>query len=156
MKRFVNVFVMLMVAVMLVACGGASKIIQTAPCEISVTEPVAVIPPAATLVKIVEPVMFDWDSFVIRADQEATINRVVELMAKYPDVDLILDGFASVEGPESHNIPLSQNRADAVEAALVERGVSSDRIKSVVGQGETEQFGSELSPNRRVMVLSIE
>lgn len=156
MKKMINVFAVLCVVLMFVSCAGNNaKIVQSAPCAvISLADPV--IPAEAVLVKIVEPVMFDWDSFIVREDQSETLDKVAKLMKENQDIILVLEGFASVEGPEDYNLNLSQNRADAVETALVERGVSSERIQSVTGKGETTQFGEELSPNRRVMVLSIQ
>jgi outer membrane protein OmpA-like peptidoglycan-associated protein len=152
MKKMFNVFAVLCVALMFFACAGNNaKIVQTAPC-ISIAEPVVI--PDAPVIKIIEPVMFDWDSDVIRDDQNPTIDRVADIMKEHTDIVLVLEGFASVEGPEDYNLDLSKRRAESVKSALVDLGVSADRI-TTNGLGETEQFGSELPPNRRVMVLSV-
>ena len=77
-------------------------------------------------------------------------------MAEYPDTALILDGYASEEGASDYNLDLSQDRADSVKAALIEKGVDADRIVNAVGQGEATVFGDLLKLNRRVMVLSVD
>lgn len=152
MKKIFNVFVVLCVALMFVSCAGNNaKIVQSAPCEVSIADPVI---PDAPVIKIIEPVMFDWDSDVIRDDQTPTVVKVADIMKEHTDIVLVLEGFASVEGPEDYNLDLSKRRAESVKSALIDLGVSADRI-TTNGLGETEQFGSELSPNRRVMVLSV-
>jgi outer membrane protein OmpA-like peptidoglycan-associated protein len=167
MKRMINVVAVLAMVVALAGCGismdtikyanGTKKQVQVEECvvEVLAPEPV-VIPPKVTKINILEPVMFDWDKSVIRADQEIVIDKVAALMKEYPDTMLALKGHASVEGTDKYNLALSQRRADAVKAALVAEGVASDRIVSAMGEGETSVFGDILKSNRRVMVLSVE
>ena len=50
------------------------------------------------------------------------------------------DGYASVEptSNEDYQVELSQRRADAVKAYLVNRGV---RVDSAVGHGSNDEYG---------------
>lgn len=165
MKKVIG---LLMVVFMFAGCGvsfdtvrflNTSKEIQTEECVVSIMEEPAVIAPVIAEVKkirIMEPVLFDFDEAVIRADQWPVLNRVASLMDEYEDLDIILEGYASKEGPVIYNLNLSEDRANAVEAALIDLGVEKDRIKNVVGKGATEQFSQELEPNRRVMILTID
>lgn len=72
---------------------------------------------------------------------------------------LRIDGFASVEGQELHNCPLSCDRAMAVAAELNapsngDPGVPSTHIE-IFAQGETSIFSaSTLAPNRRVVITT--
>ena len=76
-------------------------------------------------------------------------------------------GIASIEiaghtdavGPEDYNQRLSEQRAEAVKAYLVERGVAADRI-SVVGYGELQPRSTNDTVegrrlNRRVEIRAI-
>jgi outer membrane protein OmpA-like peptidoglycan-associated protein len=153
MKKIFSVFAVICIALMFVGCGGM-KTTETPLCpEVNVAK--AEVIPDSPVIKVSEPVMFDFDSDVIRDDQYATINNVAKIMSDNNDIILMLEGHASVEGPESYNLDLSQRRADSVKSVLVDLGVSSERI-STNGMGETDAFGEELSTNRRVMVLSIQ
>lgn len=166
MKKVISVVAVLAMAFMFGACSmsmdtikyanGTSKLVITEPCEVPTVEEVAPVIVKATKVKILEPVMFDWDKSDIRADQEPVINKVADLMIEYPDTALILDGYASEEGATDYNLALSQDRADAVKSALIMKGVDGSRIVNAVGQGEATIFGDLLKLNRRVMVLSVE
>jgi outer membrane protein OmpA-like peptidoglycan-associated protein len=164
MKKIINVVIAVCFIVSLGACSmswdtvkyakDTKKIAEVGECFVSLDEPV--IPEKATKIRILEPVMFDWDDATIRPDQEEVIEKVAALMAEYPDTIIVLEGSASVEGTEDYNYELSQARADSVLAALVAEGVESSRIINAMGMGETDAFGDEFPPNRRVMVLSID
>ncbi len=159
MKNLIAVLMCVALAAM-VGCstmdevGYGNKLVWTDLIEVPVDE--IVIPEKVHTVKIKEAVMFDFDKSVIRDDQTFKIDKVAEAMAKYPDTVLIIDGFASSEGPENYNLTLSTKRAVAVKAALIEKGVAEDRIKAVTGRGETGIFGELFNLNRRVLVLSID
>ena len=158
--------IILAMVTMISACGfsmdtfkyanGTTKIIQAAPCEITITEPpTPAVVKKATKINIMEPVLFNWDKSDIRPDQQPVIDKVAALMAEYPDTVLLIDAYASVEGATDYNLGLSQRRADSTKAALIEKGVAADRIKNVVGKGETDQFAKDLWPNRRAIILSV-
>lgn len=71
---------------------------------------------------------------------------------------LRIDGFASVEGKEEDNCPLSCDRANAVAAELAAPSDGSPGIPDpvtnleIIAQGETDQFSTSLAPNRRVTI----
>jgi outer membrane protein OmpA-like peptidoglycan-associated protein len=140
---------------------GNSKVVETVGVA---SEPVVVeAEPAAKVVEIVtktdikETIFFNWDSSAIRADQFDKIDNIVALMNEFPETVLILDGYASEEGPEEYNLQLSTDRANAVSQQLIGLGVPAERIMSITGKGETTIFdGGFLEPNRRVMVISID
>jgi outer membrane protein OmpA-like peptidoglycan-associated protein len=65
----------------------------------------------------------------------------------HPDVNVTINGYASPEGTEEYNLNLSQRRADAVKAILVDKyGIASTRINAI-GHGVGDIF-SEPAWNR--------
>jgi len=107
------------------------------------------------VIKVSESIMFDYDSDVIRIDQEKILNDIADYLVEYPDTLLVIKGYASEEGTKSYNLDLSTRRAKAVEKALISRNVSPEKIKLVIGEGETTMFNNLLDGNRRVVVVTI-
>ena len=154
MKKLI---VLLLALSVLVACSGLPSTrpeqklyVATLPLEECVKEI-----PKATFVNIEEAIFFDWDKSEIREDQVAKLDGLANLL-KYPDTLLVIDGYASEEGPKDYNVVLSEARANSVKGALVDRGIDADRIKTVTGNGATTIFGDLLEKNRKVVVVSIQ
>ena len=82
------------------------------------------------------------------------IERIAQYLYDHPDVNVTINGYASPEGTEEYNLQLSQRRADAVKAILVDKyGISSSRI-AALGHGVGDIF-SEPAWNR-VGICTIE
>lgn len=74
-----------------------------------------------------------------------------------PKQTITVEGHTDSRGADDMNQKLSEERASAVRAYLVERGVKPDRIKSV-GRGESNPIASNDTPegranNRRVEIV---
>ena len=77
-------------------------------------------------------------------------------MKKNPDTVIALKGHTDKYGADDYNQTLSENRANAVKAALVDEGVPAGSIKSVEGFGKTQLIPNLSNrENRRVLILSI-
>lgn len=70
------------------------------------------------------------------ANSDAQLNNLVEILKAYSGVRLKIGGYTDNTGNEADNKKLSQARAEAVVAALVNKGVAADRL-------EAEGYGSE-------------
>jgi hypothetical protein len=84
-------------------------------------------------------------------DLAATLQN---LLSSYPGGLIAITGHADGTGSEEHNETLGQRRAEAVERALLERGIDASRI-STRSAGETELRAPNESAeplNRRVFV----
>jgi len=99
---------------------------------------------------------FDVNSSSVRPGLYAELDRVAQVLTAYPQTTILIAGHTDSTGSESYNQTLSQNRADNVKNALLQRGVSAQRI-SAVGYGEGQpiadnntDFGRQ--QNRRVEV----
>ena len=138
------------------------------------TAPVPPVPPIPGIVHapvtLQTETLFDFDSSVIRADGKKKLDdEVVGKMKEYPqDEVVLLTGHADRIGSEAYNQQLSQRRADAVRAYMIDQGIEAKRIQTAA-KGESEPIVSCdnvkgmvnsknrklvvcLQPNRRVVV----
>ena len=105
-------------------------------------------------------VQFEWDSFRLTDDAKAVLDRLAgvltdELMA---DQMIQIEGHADASGGDEYNLSLSQLRARAVRAYLIEEhGINEDRLP-FVGKGESEPYdaANPSAPiNRRVVFTNL-
>lgn len=92
--------------------------------------------------------------------QPASLEKVVEFLGRHPNLTVHLQGHTDSLGNAARNLGLSERRAIAVKAALVDLGVAQDRIRAE-GMGETKPIAGNdtaqgRSRNRRVDIYLIE
>lgn len=75
-------------------------------------------------------IYFDFNSATIRPQSEAALRTIVDVMKKNPEWVLVVEGHTDNIGGDARNQDLSSRRAASVKAALVERGVSADRLNT--------------------------
>jgi OOP family OmpA-OmpF porin len=103
----------------------------------------------------VSRVYFAFDSDVVGHGGEHALDYVAEILAENPEVSLTLAGHTDLVGSNEYNDTLADRRADAVSGALIERGVSADRL-TTTGFGESAPIDLILGKsivNRRVEVV---
>jgi outer membrane protein OmpA-like peptidoglycan-associated protein len=81
-------------------------------------------------------VYFALGSSRLDTASEPMLNDVAEIVNRCPDLAIRVNGHTDSQGTESNNQVLSEARARAVRAFLVEAGADSERVESV-GFGET-------------------
>lgn len=100
-------------------------------------------------------IQFANNSSQVPAAYDAEIRRVAEFMREYPDTTVEIAGHSDSVGDASYNLNLSQQRAEAVAARLIERfGIADDRV-SARGYGESQPVADNSTAagreqNRRV------
>jgi outer membrane protein OmpA-like peptidoglycan-associated protein len=85
------------------------------------------------------------------------LDDVIELLESETGREIRIEGHTDSTGPAELNLRLSQQRAEAVRDALIERGIESSRLKAV-GMGEefpiaTNETAEGRAGNRRVDVI---
>ena len=90
----------------------------------------------------VQDIFFDYDTYDIRSDAQATLAKDASYLASNPNVKIVIGGYCDERGSDEYNLALGQNRADAAKNALVTAGVAADRIR-VVSYGKEKPFCSE-------------
>ena len=101
-------------------------------------------------------ILFDVDKSNIRPDAEVELTKLAEILVKYEDTDILLEGHTDSSGADDYNQALSERRAAAVKAFLVTHGVKGARM-TTIGYGETQPIAENESvegrqANRRVEV----
>ena len=99
-------------------------------------------------INILESVIaFPFNQSDIKASQMPSLEHAANYLKNNPDASITINGYASPEGTEDYNLQLSQRRADAVKAILVDKyGIQASRINAI-GHGVGDIF-SEPAWNR--------
>lgn len=104
-------------------------------------------------------VYFDTGRSTLKPESDGAIALVLALMGQRPDLKLQVVGHTDSVGNTLDNQVLSQERASAVRNALLQRGISADRLVAY-GVGSQQPIASNDTPegraqNRRVMLLRL-
>ena len=106
------------------------------------------------LVQMKNDILFDTGSDAIKAEGVVELNKMADILAKYSDDRVKVEGYTDSVGDAKHNQALSERRASAVKTVLVSRGVQEKQIE-VYGYGETKPVADNAhaegrAKNRRV------
>ncbi|HNR30859.1 MAG TPA: OmpA family protein [Candidatus Hydrogenedentes bacterium] len=119
-----------------------------APAAEVVPPPAAPEPAPVRTAILMNNVLFDFDSNVLKAEGKAEINRLVEAMKQYPGDTVVVLGHCCNIGTDAYNMGLGQRRADAVKNYMVQQGIDAGRIQSV-SKGESEPLNDNSTPALR-------
>ncbi|HBX66735.1 MAG: flagellar motor protein MotB [Balneola sp.] len=102
-------------------------------------------------------VLFDFNSSNLKAGANKVVNELANFLKEYPQRSIQIEGFTDSVGSAEYNKNLSQRRADALQDALVNAGISSRRIETI-GYGEEYPVATNMNEagrqqNRRVEVI---
>jgi len=112
------------------------------------------------LVLTLGDVLFDTGKSSLKPGAYATIDRLATALKEVETRAVVIEGHTDSMGSEQYNQSLSEQRAQAVQAALMQRGVNGSQI-STAGMGEGLPVASNDSAggrqqNRRVEVIFTE
>jgi outer membrane protein OmpA-like peptidoglycan-associated protein len=109
------------------------------------------------LVLTLDDVLFDTGHAVLKSGADSTVERLVAFMNDHPERRILIEGHTDSTGSDELNRQLSEERADALRDALLERGIAIGRI-ATRGLGEAYPLASNDSSggrqlNRRVEIV---
>jgi len=101
-------------------------------------------------------ILFDVDKAVIKPAAKDSIAKAAEVLVKYPDTYITVEGHTDSTGTTEYNQKLSERRAEAVRDQLLRDGVPASRV-SARGYGESNPIADNSTPegrqaNRRVQL----
>ena len=111
------------------------------------------------IVSLPHDITFATDSYAVQPALQSDIDKVAQMLLKYPASTVQVIGHTDSDGDAAYNIGLSQRRANAVADILQAGGVTFDRL-TTIGRGEEEPIASNLTAegkaqNRRVEIVVI-
>jgi len=84
-----------------------------------------------------DKIFFDFDKSKIRDDAAKTLTVLVDLMKKYPSMEVEVSAHTDARGNDQYNLDLSKRRAASTLEYLVSKGIERNRLKSI-GYGEMQ------------------
>ncbi len=79
---------------------------------------------------------FDTSSTQLTDEIKSELNKVVDFVKAFPQVQLRIETYTDSRGGNSTNFRLTQGRSDAIKKYLVENGVPATSILYSIGYGE--------------------
>ena len=101
----------------------------------------------------VQDIFYDYDAYEIRPDAQPIISKDASFLNQHTGIKVVIGGYCDERGSTEYNLSLGENRANAAKQALVNAGVSPDRLRTV-SYGKEFPFDpghdeSAFSKNRR-------
>lgn len=101
------------------------------------------------------------DTFLNPTEASETLRPVAEYLASHPSISIVLAGTTAGDSDSDFTMTLSKQRAEAVKDALIQLGVSADRIITIGLGSEKDPWhvynagydGAAASGNRKVVLL---
>jgi len=85
---------------------------------------------------VLDPIYFDFDKHNIRKDAAFELDKVINVMTKYPNMIIKVETHTDIRGSASYNQKLSERRATSTVQYIISRGIDASRLSSE-GKGES-------------------
>jgi peptidoglycan-associated lipoprotein len=123
---------------------------QEATARITVTPAPAPPPPAQTsnstdeqlFSQNVKDVFFDYDSYSVEPQYEQVLQQDAQFLKQHPGMKFVIEGHCDERGSTEYNLALGDNRATSTKQALMQLGITADRIRTI-SYGKEKPFCTE-------------
>ncbi len=97
---------------------------------------------------VLDDVHFEFDQSRLTPATQATMRQHLQKLKANPNTKVRIAGYTSKSGSESYNQRLSEQRAEAIKAFLVEEGIASPDRLTTIGFGEHQNAEYEANPTQ--------
>jgi peptidoglycan-associated lipoprotein len=101
--------------------------------------PVETPPPAPISSQDFQPAFFDLDSYALRDDGRAALDKDAKLLRDHTSVQVTIEGHCDERGTVEYNQALGEKRAQAARDYLVGAGIAASRL-NVISYGKERPF----------------
>lgn len=99
-------------------------------------------------------VLFQHDSENLSGESQNQLNKLTEILNKYPDTYILVEGHTDASGSSSYNKKLSKRRAEAVREYLENHAIENSRVRTQWYGEDQPKFDNStaenMAKNRRV------
>jgi peptidoglycan-associated lipoprotein len=87
-------------------------------------------------------VFFAYDSYDIEPQYQKVLQADARFLQSHPSIKFTIEGHCDERGSTEYNLALGDNRANATKQALIQLGISGDRIRTI-SYGKEKPFCTE-------------
>ncbi len=100
------------------------------------------------ILELNDKVLFDLGKSNLTTNSKRSLDKVVEIFAKYPDTNIEIQGHTDNTGSDEFNQTLSEQRAQSVYNYLTSKNISGSRLRTK-GFGENApKYSNDTETNR--------
>jgi peptidoglycan-associated lipoprotein len=89
----------------------------------------------------VKDIFFQYDNAEILPNEKSALSADLDFLAKHSALNIVIEGHCDERGSDEYNLSLGESRAQQVRTALIQGGVSPERIK-IISFGKERPFCS--------------
>ena len=97
-----------------------------------------------------QDILFDFDSYLLKSSYHSMLENVIAVLTKNPGLRIEIQGSTDNIGTSEYNQTLSEQRARAVKAYLVDKGIAPARL-SAAGYGAARKAASNETATGRAL-----
>jgi outer membrane protein OmpA-like peptidoglycan-associated protein len=100
-------------------------------------------------------IMFDVNKATLKPASKENLNKLAEILDKYEDTNILLEGHTDASGSDEYNMDLSEKRSKSVGNHLATQGVNPTRF-TIMGYGESQPIATNDTADGRQLNRRVE
>ena len=100
-------------------------------------------------------ILFDVNKATIKPQSATVLNQIVDVLNQYKNSKFSIEGYTDISGKRAKNQKLSEDRAYAVKAYLIEKGIDEGRL-TAKGFGPDKPIASNKTKKGRELNRRVE